>query len=93
MLSSESGRTFDAMKDELLRSFAGQFALVCGRRLMGVYATADDAIGAASRLFDSGDIPAGSAILISEIADRASLRVLATPYRRAPARDGQAPLP
>jgi len=79
--SSESGRTFDAIKDELLHAFPGRFALVCGRRLIGVFDDADEAIAAASSLFDSGEIPPGSAILISEIAQRSTLRVLATPYR------------
>jgi hypothetical protein len=85
MHTSEAARTFEAMKDDLLRSFPGQFALVCGRRLMGVYETVDDALLAASRAFDADDLPPGVPILISEIAARASVRVLATPYRRAEA--------
>ena len=85
MLASESARTFEAMKAELIRSFPGQFALVCGLRLMGVHASADDAMHAASRLFEANELPQGTPILISEIAVRASIRVLATPYRRAPA--------
>jgi hypothetical protein len=85
MLASEAARTFEAMKTELIRSFPGQFALVCGRRLMGVYASADDAMHAASKLFEADELPQGTPILISEIAMRASIRVLATPYRRAPA--------
>jgi hypothetical protein len=84
MLASESARTFEAMKEELIRSFPGQFALVCGQRLVGVYARVDEAMGTASRLFDDDDLPPGTPILISEIALRASVRVLATPYRRAP---------
>jgi hypothetical protein len=84
MLASESARTFEAMKDELLRSFAGQFALVCGPRLMGVYVSVDEAMGAASRLFANDDLPPGTPVLISEIAARSSVRVLATPYKRRP---------
>jgi hypothetical protein len=57
---------------------------VCGQRLVGVYARVDEAMGAASRLFDDDELPPGTPILISEIALRASVRVLATPYRRAP---------
>ncbi|HVZ72621.1 MAG TPA: hypothetical protein VHJ20_09620 [Polyangia bacterium] len=83
MLASESARTFEAMKAQLIRSFPGQYALVCGRRLVGVYASPDDAMMAASRLFESNDLPQGTPILISEIAVQASIRVLATPYRRA----------
>lgn len=85
MLASESARTFEAMKDALIRSFPGQFALVCGPRLMGVYQSVDDAMSAASALFESDGLPAGTPVLISEIAARASVRVLATPYRRAAA--------
>jgi hypothetical protein len=85
MFASESARTFEAMKDELIRSFPGQFALVCGRRLVGVYAKVDEAMGAASALFDDDELPQGTPILISEIALRASVRVLATPYKRAAA--------
>jgi hypothetical protein len=84
MLASESARTFEAMKDELIRSFPGQFALVCGARLVGVYSKVDEAMGAAGRLFDDDSLPQGTPILISEIALRASVRVLATPYKRTP---------
>jgi hypothetical protein len=73
------------MKDDLLRSFPGQFALVCGRCLMGVYPNVDAAMVAASRAFDTDYLPPGTPILISEIAARASVRVMATPYKRAPA--------
>jgi hypothetical protein len=82
MLASESARTFEAMKNDLLRSFPGQFALVCGRRLMGVFVSPDEAMTAASKLFEANDLPPGTPILISEIAARSSIRVLATPYKR-----------
>jgi hypothetical protein len=82
MPSSQAARAFDAMKADLLRGFPGQFALVCGPRLMGVYESLDDALAATSRLFDDDDLPPGVPILISEIAARASVRVVATPYRR-----------
>jgi hypothetical protein len=85
MFSDESARTFDAMKDDLIRSFPGQFALVCGRRLVGVYPRVDDALLAASRAFEAEDLPAGAPILIAEIAAQASVRVMATPFRRAAA--------
>ena len=89
MASDESGRTlhtvFEAMKDDLIRSFPGQFALVCGRRLVGVYARVDDALLAASRAFEADDLPEGASILIAEIGAQATVRVTATPYRRAAA--------
>jgi hypothetical protein len=89
MFASESARTFEAIKDELIRTFPGQFALVCGQRLIGVYKRADEAMGAASRLFDNDELPAGTPILVSEIALRATVRVMATPYKRRA--DGVAP--
>jgi len=56
--------------------------LVCGQRLIGVFKLAEEAMGAASKLFDDDELPAGTPILVSEIALRASVRVLATPYKR-----------
>jgi hypothetical protein len=83
MFASEAARTFEAMKAELLKTFPGQYALVCGHRLMGVYRSADEAMSAAHTLFISDELPAGTPILVSEIALRSSVRVLATPYRSA----------
>jgi hypothetical protein len=91
MFASESARTFEAIKDELIRTFPGQFALVCGQRLIGVYKYADEAMGAASKLFDDDELPPGTPILVSEIALRATVRVLATPYKRRAADGTVAP--
>jgi hypothetical protein len=82
MLASESARTFEAMRSELLRTFPGQYALVCGRRLMGVYVSVDAAMAAASKLFEDEQLAPGTPLLISEIAARSSIRVMATPYKR-----------
>jgi hypothetical protein len=82
MLASDAARTFEAMKDDLIRSFPGQYALLCGTRLIGVFKHVDDAMGACSQLFDDDDLPPGTPILISEIAERVSVRVFATPFRR-----------
>ena len=91
MFASESARTFEAIRDELIRTFPGQFALVCGQRLIGVYKYADEAMGAASQLFDDDELPPGTPILVSEIALRSSVRVLATPYKRRTVDGGAAP--
>jgi hypothetical protein len=86
MLASDAARTFEAMKDDLLKSFPGQYALVCGQRLVGVFKHVDDAMGACSRIFDDDQLEPGTPILISEIALQVSVRVFATPFRRvAPA--------
>ena len=81
MFTSEAARAYEAMKDDLLRSFPGQYALVCGQRLMGIYPTVDEAMMAASTAFEEY-LPAGTPILITEIAVQASVRVMAMPYRR-----------
>jgi hypothetical protein len=83
MLASEAARTFEAMKEDLMRSFAGQYALVCGRRLVGVFKRVEDAMGACSRLFDDDALEPGTPILISEIAPQVSVRVFATPFKRS----------
>jgi hypothetical protein len=85
MLASEAARTFEAMKEDLIRSFPGQYALVCGRRLVGVFKHVDDAMGACSRLFDDDALEPGTPILISEIAIQVSVRVFATPFKRTSA--------
>ena len=73
---------FEQMKADLVRKHPGQFAVVCGQRLLGVYATVDEALLASSRLFDAGILPEGAAMYISEIADKASLKVTARPFHR-----------
>jgi hypothetical protein len=86
MLASDAARTFEAMKEDLLRSFPGQYALVCGQRLVGVFKHVDDAMGACSTLFDEDQLEPGTPILISEIALQVSVRVFAQPFKRvAPA--------
>ena len=79
----EEQRAFEAMKPELVKSHAGRFAVVCGRRLLGVYDSVDEALAASSRAFDAGALPEGADLFISEIAEHASLRVTARPYPRS----------
>jgi hypothetical protein len=81
--SSEEARTFESLKAELLRSARGKFAAICGQRLLGVFGSIDDALNAASDAFDADTLPAGAPILITEIAEHASVRVMATPQQRA----------
>ena len=77
---SEEQRAFEALKADLLRSHPGQFAVLCGRQLMGVFETVDQALLASSREFDAGKLLAGAPIFISEIAEQVSLRVTARPF-------------
>ena len=80
--STEEARTFESLKADLLRSAPGRYAVVCGRRLVGVFASVDEAIVATSTAFDEDALPPGAPILISEIAERVTVRVMATPQRR-----------
>lgn len=83
LASTEETRTFESLKAGLLRSSAGQFALVCGKQLLGVFASIDAALAAASEAFDADAVPAGAPILISEIAEKVTVRVMATPQQRS----------
>ena len=79
LASSQEARTFESLKAELLRSSPGQFAAVCGKKLLGVFTSVDEALQAASDAFDADTLPAGAPILITEIAEKVTLRVMATP--------------
>jgi hypothetical protein len=80
-------QAFEELKAELVRTHPGRFAVFCGGRLLGVFASVDDALLASSMAFDSGDLTEGESVFITEIAERASLRVTAwpTPRPREPA--------
>ncbi len=79
--ASEETRYFDSIKDDLLSTSAGRFAVITGRRLIGVYASVDDALGAMADAFTDFDLPEGTSILITEIAESVSIRVVASPAR------------
>jgi hypothetical protein len=87
---SEEQRAFEVMKAELLRSHPGRFAVLCGRRLVGIFESVDEALLASSREFDAGNLPEGAPVFISEIAELVSLRVMARPYTTAETR-GRSP--
>lgn len=72
--------TFESIKPALVRSYPGRFAVVCGPRLLGVYDSVDDAFLASSRAFDGGALPEGAPLLITELAERQAVQVMARPY-------------
>jgi len=82
LASSEEARTFESLKSELIRSSQGKFAAVCGKKLLGVFSSVDEALQAASDAFDDDTLPAGAPILITEIAETVSVRVMATPQAK-----------
>jgi len=72
---------FDTCKHALLERYAGQFAVVCGRRLMGVHASLELALKAASDAFSAGGLADGAPILINEIGETPRVRVVAQPKK------------
>jgi hypothetical protein len=74
--------TFGALESDLVRRYPGQFAVVCGDNLVGVYATVDDALMAVSSAFDERTLPEAAPVQISELADPVTVRVTARPYPR-----------
>jgi len=72
-------RAFEELKPELVRTHLGRFAVLCGGRLLGVFASVDEALLASSMAFDSGDLTEGESVFITEIAEQASVRVTAWP--------------
>jgi hypothetical protein len=80
MLSGrDESRFFDSCKPQLLERYAGQFAVVCGRKLIGVHTSLEQALKAASEAFGDGLLEDGAPILISEISEDSKLRVVAEP--------------
>jgi hypothetical protein len=82
---SEEERAFESMRADLVRTDPGRFAVVCGERLLGIFSSVDRALTEASRAFDGGELPEGAPVLISEIAERTSVRVMARPDPSPPA--------
>jgi hypothetical protein len=64
---------------ELRERYAGQFAVVCGRRLLGVHSSLEGALRAAADAFDSGLVEDGAPILVNEISDNTRVRAVAEP--------------
>ena len=77
--SNDESRFFDSCNPQLLERYAGQFAVVCGRKLIGVHTSLDRALQAAADAFAEGRLDDGVPVLISEISDETKLRVVAEP--------------
>lgn len=84
LVASDEARFFDTCKPELLARYTGQFAVVCGRRLIGVHVSLEEALRAAGEAFGRGELEDEMPILISEIAETTKVRVVAEP--RTPTR-------
>lgn len=76
-------QTLEAVRPERLRTDRGPFAVVCGGQLLGIFESVDEALSASARAFEVGGLPEGAPVLISEIAERVSGRVMAHPLLHA----------
>jgi hypothetical protein len=82
MLSAnEESRFFDDCRPALLEHYSGQFAVVCGKRLLGVHASLELALQSAADAFSQGLLQDGAPILIDEIGAVPRVRVVAEPKR------------
>jgi len=72
---------FDSCKQELLDEHSGKFAVVCGRRLVGVHTSLDLALKAAADAFGNGALSDGAPVLINEIGEAPRVRVVAQSRR------------
>ncbi len=79
--SGEAIRFFGPSNGDLVARYAGHFAVVCGRRLLGVHSSLEHALKAAADAFGEGALDDGAPILISEIAEPSKLRLVADPRR------------
>jgi len=77
LTATEETAFFDSCKQELLDEHSGKFAVVCGRRLVGVHNSLDLALKAAADAFADGDLTDGSPVLINEIGEPPRVRVVA----------------
>ena len=73
---------FETPRPDLVRSDRGRFAVVCGAQLLGMFESVDEALAASARAFDAGQLPEGAPVLISELAERVSVQLMARPVSR-----------
>jgi hypothetical protein len=77
LTATEETAYFDSCKQELLDEHSGKFAVVCGRRLVGVHNSLDLALKAAAVAFGDGALSDGAPVLINEIGEAPRVRVVA----------------
>lgn len=82
--AAEETAFFDSCKQALLDEHSGKFAVVCGRKLVGVHTSLDLALKAAAAAFSDGALAEGTPVLINEIGEAPGVRVVA--QSRGPAR-------
>ena len=75
--ATEETAFFNSCKQALLDEHSGKFAVVCGRRLVGVHTSLDLALKAAADAFGGGGLSEGAPVLINEIGEAPRVRVVA----------------
>ena len=75
--ATEETAFFECCKQALFDEHSGKFAVVCGRRLVGVHNSLDLALKAAAEAFGDGDLSDGAPVLINEIGEAPRVRVVA----------------
>jgi hypothetical protein len=68
---------FESRREDLAGEHTGQFAIVCGRKLVGIHSSLDLALQAAAEAFGDGELAEGTPVLINEIGEAAKVRVVA----------------
>ena len=81
LLATEETAFFNSCKQALLDEHSGKFAVVCGRRLVGVHPSLDLALKAAAIAFGDGNLTDGAPVLINEIGEAPRVRVVAQARR------------
>ncbi len=81
LLAAEETAFFDSCKEDLLDEHTGKFAVVCGRKLVGVHTSLDLALRAAAEAFGDGELAEGTPVLINEIGEAPRVRVVAQAHR------------
>ena len=74
---------FEPSRPDPARSDRGRFAVVCGAQLLGMFESVEEALSASARAFDAGQLLAGAPVLISELAERVPVQLMARPVPRA----------
>jgi hypothetical protein len=82
--ATEETAYFNSCKQALLDEHSGKFAVVCGRRLVGVHTSLDLALKAAADAFGDGNLCEGAPVLINEIGESPRVRVVAQSRRPMP---------
>lgn len=75
----EASGSPDFSSPALLEQFSGHFAVLCGKRLLGVCPSLDQALQTATEALSDGLIAEGQPILINEIGTSPGVRVVAEP--------------